>query len=44
MTITIGLTKVEVEMLKELQKTDTRYKRGLEEKVKIDPLSAYKGS
>ena len=36
MTITIRLTKVEVEMLKELQKKDKRYKRGLEEKVKFD--------
>ncbi|MDA7432317.1 hypothetical protein N8506_00380 [Synechococcus sp. AH-601-N23] len=34
MTITISLTKVEVEMLKELQKKDKRYKKGLEEKVK----------
>ena len=34
MTITIRLTKVEVEMLKELQKKDKRYKRGLETKVK----------
>ena len=36
MTITIRLTKVEVEMLKELQKKDKRYKKGLEEKVKSD--------
>ena len=34
MTITIRLTKVECEMLKELQKKDKRYKKGLEEKVK----------
>ena len=34
MTITIRLTKVEVEMLKELQKKDKRYKRGLETKVR----------
>ena len=34
MTITIRLTKVELEMLKELQKKDKRYKRGLETKVK----------
>ena len=33
MNITIRLTKVEVEMLKELQKKDKRYKRGLEEKL-----------
>lgn len=39
MTITIQLTKVEFEMLKELQKKDKRYKKGLEEKVRSD-LSA----
>ncbi len=33
MNITIRLTKVEYEMLKELQKKDKRYKRGLEEKL-----------
>ncbi len=36
MTITIRLTKVEYEMLKELQKKDKRYKKGLEEKVISD--------
>lgn len=36
MTITIRLTKVEYEMLKELQKKDKRYKKGLEEKIKLD--------
>jgi len=36
MNITIRLTKVEYEMLKELQKKDKRYKRGLEEKVEFD--------
>tara|TARA_B100000683_G_scaffold158973_1_gene153362 strand:+ start:381 stop:509 length:129 start_codon:yes stop_codon:yes gene_type:complete len=36
MTITIRLTKVEYEMLKELQKKDKRYNRGLEVKVKGD--------
>ena len=36
MNITIRLTKVEVEMLKELQKKDKRYKKGLEEKIKKD--------
>ena len=34
MNITIRLTEVEVEMLKELQKRDKRYKKGLETKVK----------
>jgi len=34
MNITIRLTNVEVEMLKELQKRDKRYKKGLETKVK----------
>ena len=33
MNITIRLTKVEVEMLKELQKRDKRYKKGLEKKI-----------
>ena len=36
MTITIRLTKVEFEMLKELQKKDKRYKRGLEDKIRSD--------
>jgi len=36
MNITIRLTKVEVEMLKELQKRDKRYRKGLEDKVKLD--------
>ncbi|MDA7685098.1 hypothetical protein N8608_00830 [bacterium] len=44
MTITIRLTKVEVEMLKELQKKDKRYKKGLGEKVRSDLSSDYKGS
>jgi len=43
MTITIRLTKVEYEMLKELKKKDKRYKKGLEDKVKMDLLSDYKG-
>ena len=34
MNITIRLTKVEVEILKELQKKDKRYKKGLETKIK----------
>ena len=36
MNVTIRLTKVEYEMLKELQKRDKRYKKGLEDKVKTD--------
>ena len=36
MNITIRLTKVEVEMLKELQKRDKRYKKGLEIKIKSE--------
>ena len=36
MNVTIRLTKVEHEMLKELQKRDKRYKKGLEEKIKKD--------
>ena len=34
MNITIRLTKIEYEMLKELQKKDKRYQKGLEVKVK----------
>ena len=41
MNITIRLTKVEYEMLKELQKRDKRYKGGLEEKVKSDIIVDY---
>ncbi len=42
MNITIRLTKVEYEMLKELQKKDKRYKNGLEEKVENDILLSFK--
>ena len=42
MTITIRFTKVEVEMLKELQKKDKRYKKGLEEKIRLDLASEYR--
>ena len=38
MNITIRLTKVEYEMLKEFQKKDKGYKKGLEKKVKQDIL------
>lgn len=34
MNFTIRLTKVENEMLKELQKKEKRYKKGLDTKVK----------
>ena len=44
MNITIRLTKVEYEMLKELQKRDKRYKGGLEGKVKYDIASDYESS
>ena len=44
MTITIRLTKVEYKMLKELQKRDKRYKKGLGEKVRSDLSSGYKRS
>ncbi len=36
MNITIRLTKVEYEMLKELQKKDKRYEKGIPAKVLID--------
>ena len=42
MNIIIRLTKVEVEMLKELQKTDKRYKKGIENRVKSEIENAYK--
>ena len=41
MTITIRLTKVEVEILKELQKKDKRYRKGLGEKVKDEISKDY---
>ena len=41
MTITIRLTKVEYEMLKELQRRDKRYKKGLEEKIRNDLATDY---
>jgi hypothetical protein len=41
MNITIRLTKVEFEMLKELQKKDKRYKKGLGEKVRSDSSAHY---
>jgi len=44
MNITIRLTKVEYEMLKELQKRDKRYKKGLEEKVRSDLAEDYRGN
>ena len=44
MNITIRLTKVEYEMLKDLQKKDKRYRKGLEEKIRLDLSSDYKGS
>ena len=42
MNVTIRLTKVEVEMLKELQKRDKRCKKGIEEKIKIDLKEDYR--
>ena len=42
MNITIRLTKVEYEMLKELQKKDKRYQKGLEIKVKTDLTEDYR--
>jgi hypothetical protein len=41
MNITIRLTKVEYEMLKELQKRDKRYQKGLENKIKTDIRDDY---
>ena len=42
MNITIRLTKVEYEILKELKKKDKRYKGGLEEKLRNDISQDYK--
>jgi len=41
MNITLRLTKVEYEMLKELQKEDKRYKNGLDTKVIGEILKDY---
>lgn len=41
MNITIRLTKVEYEMLKELQKRDKRYQKGLENKIKTELNKEY---
>ena len=41
MNITIRLTKVEHEMLKELQKRDKRYKSGIEGKVKSELIKDF---
>ena len=43
MNITIRLTKVEFEMLKELQKKDKRYKKGLEFKVRDEIQKIFSG-
>ena len=44
MNITIRLTKVEYEMLKELQKKDEMYKKVFEEKIKRDLSSDNQGT
>ena len=44
MNITILLTKVEYEMLKELLNREKRYKKGLEGKIKSDLASDNRGS
>lgn len=41
MNITIRLTKVEQEMLKELQKKDKKYVKGLEDKIKTELKADY---
>ena len=41
MNITVKLTKVEYEMLKELQKKNKRYQRGLEDKVKTEIIKDF---
>jgi hypothetical protein len=42
MNVTIRLTKVEYEMLKELEKKDKRYKKDLHEKLTTDLLMYYR--
>ena len=42
MTITIRLTKLEVAMLKELQKKDKRHKKGVREKFKNETIKDFK--
>ena len=42
MNITIRLTKVEYEMLKELEKKDKRYRKGLEEKIRSELHSTFR--
>ena len=41
MNVTIRLTKVEYEMLKELEKKDKRYKNGFEKKLLTELRSDY---
>ena len=41
MNITIRLTMVEYEMLKDLQKRDKRYKRGINSKVVLELRNDY---
>ena len=43
MNVNIRLSKVEYEMLKELEKKDKIYKKGLDEKVRSDPAADYQG-
>lgn len=42
MNITIRLTKVECEILKELEKKNKRYKKGLEKKFKSDIVTDFR--
>jgi hypothetical protein len=43
MTITIRLTKIEYEMLKEPQKKDKRYQKGLQNKISKDIAEDFTG-
>ena len=43
MTITIRLAKVKYELLKEIQKKGRRYRKGLEEKVRVELNSDFSG-
>lgn len=44
MNVIIRLSKSKCELLKKFQKNDNRYKKGLEDKVRSDLLSDYKGT
>lgn len=42
MNVSVRLTKVEYEMLMVLKKKDSRYKKGIESKIKLDIYADFK--